>query len=127
VVAVVLTLPMGPAQSWSIPFGKYWAGMILSRLLSKMRYDSVWDVFSRSLDVTARAMTQFRLEMDRPDIVIRPQVYDIDTLAVVDVREVVKRGEAAVEAALPELRSLSTLRNRWRRSMSVYNHRSLQS
>src|SRR5215212_7531081 len=122
VVAVVLTLPMGvPAQSWRIPLQKYWAGRIVSRLLSKMRYDSVWDVFSRSLDITARAVTQYRLEVDRPEIIIRPQVYDIDTLDVVDVHEVAKKGEEAVEAALPELRSLFTWRNRWRRSRGVYN------
>src|SRR6266508_5457604 len=54
VVAVVLNIPMGiPAQPWNIiPFRRYWAGVILSRLLSKMRYASVWDVFSRSLDIT---------------------------------------------------------------------------
>ncbi|HSB03097.1 MAG TPA: hypothetical protein VLE49_20775, partial [Anaerolineales bacterium] len=69
----------------------------------------------------------YRLEVDRPDVIIRPQVYDIDTLDIVDVREVAKKGEAAVEAALPQLRGLFTLRNRWRRSMGVYNHRSLQS
>lgn len=127
VVAVVLTPPVGgPAQPWNIPFDRYWAGMILSRLLSKMRYDTVWDVFSRSLDITSRAMTQYRLEMDRPDVIIRPQVFEIDTLDIVDVREVAKRGEAAVEAALPHLRSLFTWRNRWRRSIGVYNHRSLQ-
>ncbi|RPJ21488.1 MAG: hypothetical protein EHM33_25980 [Chloroflexi bacterium] len=126
VVAVVLTMPMGiPAQSWRIPLQKYWAGRIVSRLLSKMRYATVWDVFSRSLDITSRAVTQYRLEVDRPDVIIRPQVYDIDTLDIVDVREVAKLGEAAAEAALPQLRSLFTLRNRWRRSMGVYNHRSL--
>jgi NTE family protein len=127
VVAVVLTPPMGgPAQPWNIPFDRYWAGMILSRLLSKMRYDTVWDVFSRSLDITSRAMTQYRLEMDRPDVIIRPQVSEIDTLDIVDVHEVAKKGEAAVEAALPHLRSLFTWRNRWRRTIGVYNHRSLQ-
>jgi NTE family protein len=126
VVAVVLTTPMGvPAQSWRLPFQKYWAGRILSSLLSKMRYDSVWDVFSRSLDITSRAVTQYRLEVDRPEVIIRPQVHHIDTLDIVDVHEVAKQGEAAVEVALPQLRSLFTLRNRWRRSIGVYNQRSI--
>jgi NTE family protein len=126
VVAVVLTMPVGtPAQSWRIPLHKYWAGRIVSSLLSKMRYDSVWDIFSRSLDITSRAVTQYRLEVDRPEVIIRPQVYDIDTLDIVDVREVAKKGEEAVEAALPQLRTLFTWRNRWRRSMGVYNQRSV--
>jgi NTE family protein len=126
VVAVVLTMPMGvPAQTWRLPLQKYWIGRIVSRVLSTTRYDSVWDTFARSLDITSRAVTQYRLEVDRPEIIIRPQVYDIDTLDVVDVREVAKRGEAAVDAALPQLRSLFTWRNRWRRSFGAYPHRSI--
>lgn len=126
VVAVVLTMPMGaPAQSWRIPFQRYWAGRIVSSLLSRMKYDTVWDIYSRSLDITSRAVTQYRLEMDRPEVIIRPQVHDIDTLDIVDVHEVAKRGEAAVEAALPQLRSLFTWRNRWRRTVGAYPPRSI--
>ena len=122
VVAVVLNIPMGiPAQPWNIiPFRRYWAGVILSRLLSKMRYASVWDVFSRSLDITTRAVTQYRLEMDRPDVIIRPEVLEIDTLDLVDVHAVVKKGEEAVEAALPQLKKLFAWRTRWRRAIGVY-------
>jgi NTE family protein len=126
VVAVVLTMPMGiPPQSWRLPLQRYWAGRLVSSLLTKMRYDSVWDIFSRSLDITSRAVTQYRLEMDRPEVIIRPQVYEIDTLDVVDVHEVAKRGEEAAEAALPQLRSLFTWRNRWRRSFGAYHQRSI--
>jgi len=126
VVAVVLTLPMGiPAQPWNLPFHKHWSGMILSRLLSKTRYTSVWDIFSRSLDITSRAVTQYRLEVDHPEIIIRPQVYDIDTLDVVDIHEVAKKGEEAVESVLPQLRTLFTWRTRWRRTIGGYNARSI--
>jgi NTE family protein len=126
VVAVVLTTPMGvPTQPWRLPFQKYLAGRILSSLLSKMRYDSLWDIFSRSLDITSRAVTQYRLQVDRPEVIIRPQLHHIDTLDVVDVHEVAKQGEAAAEAALPQLRSLFTFRNRWRRSLGAYNQRSV--
>jgi NTE family protein len=121
VVAVVLNVPTGtPPQSWNIPFHKYWGGLILSRFLSKMRYATVWDVFSRSLDITSRAVTQYRLQVDRPEIIIRPDVLNIDTLDIVDVRAVAKKGEEAVEAALPELRRLFTWRNRWYRAIGVY-------
>lgn len=126
VVAVVLTLPMGiPPQRWDLPFHKHWGGMILSRLLSRTRYTSVWDVFSRSLDITSRAVTQYRLEVDQPEIIVRPQVYEIDTLDVVNVHEVAKKGEEAVKAVLPQLRTLFTWRTRWRRTIGVYNHRSI--
>jgi NTE family protein len=129
VVAVVLTPPMGiPAKPMNIPFHRYWGGMLLSRIFSRMRYASVWDIFSRSLDITSRAMTQYRLEVDKPEVIIRPEVHHIDTLDLVDVREVVQLGEASVTAALPALRGLFTWRNRWRRRNApapVFNHRSL--
>jgi NTE family protein len=127
VVAVVLTLPVGgvPPQTWSLPFDRHWGGMLLSRLLSRTRYTTLWDIFSRSLDITSRAVTQYRLEMDRPEIIVRPQVFDIDTLDIVDVHTVVKKGEEAVEAVLPELRNLYSWRTRWRWSKGVYNQRSL--
>ncbi len=126
VVAVVLTLPMGiPPQPWNLPFHKHWGGMILSRLLSKTRYTSVWDIFSRSLDITSRAVTQYRLEVDHPEIIVRPKVYEIDTLDVVDVHDVAKKGEEAVEEVMPQLRNLFTWRTRWRRTIGVYNHRSI--
>ncbi len=119
-------IPMGvPIQPWNLPLRKYWAWLILSPLLSKMRYASVWDVFSRSLDITSRAVTQYRLEVDKPEVIIRPQVLQIDTLDIVDVHAVAKKGEEAVEAALPQLRNLYTWRTRWRRAIGVYNHRSL--
>jgi NTE family protein len=126
VVAVVLNLPMGlPPQSWNLPMPNYWAGLILSYVLSKTRYDTVWDVFSRSLDITARAISHYRLEVDKPEVIIRPQVFQIDTLDVVDVHEMAKLGEEAVEAALPQLRTLYSWRTRWRRTIGVYNPRSI--
>ena len=122
VVAVALTMPMGaPPQAWRLPLQRYWIGRILSRVLNRMKYDSVWDIFTRSLDITSRAVTQYRLEMDRPEVIIQPQVYEIDTLDVVDVHEVAKRGEEAVEAALPQLRRLFTWQNRWRRTIGVFD------
>jgi len=70
-------------------------------------------------------MTQYRLEVDHPGIIIRPQVYDIDTLDIVDVHKVVKMGEEAVEEVLPQLKTLFTWRTRWRRTIGVSNQRSI--
>jgi NTE family protein len=111
VVAVVLTAPIGsPAQSWNIPIPPYVPRTLMTRL-SKMRYVQAWDTFMRALDIIGRAVTQYRLEVDRPDVIIRPRVNGIDTLDRVDVHAVVRKGEEAVEEALPELKRLS----RWRK------------
>jgi NTE family protein len=119
VVAVVLTRPMGiPAQTWNIPMPEYVPHALLERI-SRLPYSQALDVFLRSLDMVTRAVTEYRLEVDKPEIIIRPQVDDIDILQHVDVREVARRGEEAAQAALPELKKLFAWQNRLRRAIGV--------
>jgi len=119
VVAVVLNEPMGsPAQTWNIPLPEYLPQALLDRI-GKLRYAKALDVFLRSLDIVSRAVAQYRLEVDKPEIIIRPQVIEFDTLERVDVREVARRGEEAVELVLPELKNLFAWHNRLRRAIGV--------
>ena len=119
VVAVVLTIQMGnPAQAWNIPLPEYLPLRFIARV-GKMRYGQALDVFMRSFDIVTRAVTEYRLEMDKPDVIIRPHVTSIDTLERVNVHEVVQMGEAAVEAVLPELKKLFTWRKRFRRRIGL--------
>lgn len=119
VIAVVLTTPMGvPAQSWNLPVPDYLPRRLIERI-TKLRYAQAFDIFSRSLDMVGRAVTEYRLEVDKPEIILRPQVAEIDMLDRVDVREVVKKGEESVEAALPEIKNLFAWHNRLRRAIGV--------
>lgn len=119
VVAVVLTIQMGnPAQTWNIPLPENLPFRLIATV-SKMRYGQALDVFMRSFDIVTRAVTEYRLEVDKPDIILRPPVTGIDTLDRVDVHDVVKKGEAGVDAALPELKKLFTWRKRFRRRIGL--------
>lgn len=119
VVAVVLTIQMGnPAQPWSIPLPENLPLRLIARV-GKMRYGQALDVFLRSFDIVTRAVTEYRLEVDKPEIIIRPQVTEIDTLDRVDVHDVVRRGEEAVDVVLPELKKLFTWRKRLRRRIGL--------
>lgn len=119
VVAVVLTTPIGvPAQTWTLPVPEYVPHALLERL-SRLSYTQALDVFLRSLDMVNRAVTEYRLQVDKPEIIIRPPVTHIDVLERVDVREVSRMGEEAVEAVLPELRKLFTWQNRLLRAIGV--------
>jgi NTE family protein len=119
VVAVVLTAPIGgPAQPWSIPIPSYLPRLVTMRL-SRMRYALALDTFMRSLDIIGRAMTHYRLEVDQPDVIIRPRVTEIDTFDRVDVHSVVQKGEEAVEEVLPALRNMFTWRRRFRRVRGI--------
>ena len=120
VIAVVLTIEMGnPAQTWSIPLPENLPIRLIARV-GKMRYGQAFDIFLRSYDIVTRAVTEYRLQVDKPDVIIRPQVTHISTLDRVDVHQVVKLGEEAVEAALPELKKLFTWRKHLRRMMSMW-------
>ncbi len=119
VIAVVLTKPIGvPAQTWNFPFPNYLPRPLVDRL-SKLRYAQALDVFSRSLDIVTRAVTEYRLEVDKPEIILRPQVTDIDTLDLVDIREIAKKGEEAVEEALPEIKKLFKWQSRLSRAFGA--------
>lgn len=102
VVAVVLTSPVGePAQTieMSIP---YLPGVI-ARRITRLRPAQAFDTFLQALDIGNRMMTELRLEKDDPEIIIRPAVTHIQLLDKVDVAEVARLGEQAVEAVLPGL------------------------
>jgi NTE family protein len=117
VVAVTLQAPMGePARSIGMPVPSGVPQPIIDRL-SHFRYAQAFDVFLRSVDIGNRAVAEYRLEVDKPDVIIRPEVSDIELLEQVDVREVAKRGEQAVEAVLPELKQMASWTNRLRRSL----------
>jgi len=119
VIAVVLTHSLGvPAQAWNIPLPSYLPRPLAQRI-GQMRYAQVFDVFSRALDITSRALTEYRLEADKPEIILRPQVTEIDMLDRVDVPTVVKKGEEIVEAHLQQIRNVFAWQYRLRRAIGV--------
>lgn len=119
VVAVSLTPPMGSAaRSWAIPLPSFLPRMLINRV-SRMRYGLMLDVYMRSLDIINRAVTEYRLEVDKPDVIIRPRVGNIDTLDIINVQDVVKLGEQAVDEILPQLKQKFTLRKRIRRALGA--------
>ena len=117
VVAVTLHAPMGePARSIGVPVPSGIPKPILDRL-AHIRFAQAFDVFLRSVDVGNRAVAEYRLAVDKPDVIIRPAVSDIELLQQVDVREVARRGDEAVEAVLSELKRTVSWTSRLRRSL----------
>jgi NTE family protein len=102
VVAVVLSPPLtdwaGPGQPRllnSLPF--------LATYLGRLRVAQALNIFMRSVDIGGAMLTDLRLRLDQPEVILRPAVPQIGLLDNVDVAEVAHLGELAAEAALPEL------------------------
>lgn len=77
------------------------------------------DVYLRSMDIISRAVADYRLQLDHPEMIIRPKVGNIDTLDIINIFEVVKIGEDAVDEVLPRLKQKFTLRKRIRRALGA--------
>ncbi|MGE5643024.1 MAG: patatin-like phospholipase family protein [Byssovorax cruenta] len=119
VVAVALHIPMGSsARTWTIPMPIFMPRTLV-QWVSRMRYGLMLDVYARSLDLVSRAVAEYRLEVDKPDVIIRPRLGNIDTLDIINVHEVVKIGEAAVDEILPQLKQKFKLHNRIRRALGA--------
>lgn len=84
----------------------------LLRSISKLRVAKAFDVYIRSMDMTIHMLGEKRLEMENPDILIRPDVGHIGSLDRVNIPEVAQLGDQAVEQVEDELRKISK-RRRW--------------
>jgi NTE family protein len=118
VVAVTLTAPLGkPAHSSPVPFLDGLPSP-LARRISQLRVTQAMDVFMRSIDIGGRQIAELRFQLEKPDVIIRPDTENIGLLDSVDVAEVAEIGERAARKKLPELRRVTAWPARLRRLAS---------
>ena len=84
----------------------------LLKPIANMRVAQAFDIFLRSIVITMHYLTEKRLELEKPEVIIRPEVGHIGYLEKVNVPQVAKLGEQAVERMLPALEK--NLRKRFR-------------
>ena len=86
------------------------------RRISRLRVGQAFNIFTRSVDISSRLLTELRLEIDKPEIIIRPKVDHIELLSRIYVPDVVKLGEEAAELQLEEIYSIVNWRSKLVRS-----------
>jgi NTE family protein len=103
VVAVVLSSPVGaPTYSHGVTIPGLPAP--LARRLTGFRLAQAFEIFLQALDISSRELTELRLQVDAPEVIVRPDVSQIQLLDKVDVPAVAKLGERALDEVLPDLR-----------------------
>ncbi len=101
---VAVTLTSEPTERGHLPpLGPKAAEVILSRI-TRLKVAQAFEIFLRGIEIGMSSITEMRLAIDRPEVIVRPEVGKIGYLDPVFVPDVVKLGEQAMEAALPELR-----------------------
>lgn len=117
VVAVVLNAPMDRlVRGYHLPMPGLLPRPIAERL-ARMTLAQSLDIFLRSVDVSSRALSYYRLELEKPDVIIRPAVHDFNLLDKVVVSDLAQLGEQAVEEVLPQLKRAVSWRSRFARKL----------
>jgi NTE family protein len=117
IIAVCLNDPMDkPMRPYLIPMPSILPRPLAERI-TKMHFAQAYDIFMRAVDISSRAVANLRLEMDAPDVVIYPDVHDIDLLDKVVVSDVIRLGEKAVDEALPQIKKVTSWQYRLQRKL----------
>mgnify|MGYP006284616607 FL=1 len=74
--------------------------------IANLRVAQAFDIFVRSIDVMTHMLAEKRLELEKPAVIIRPDVAHIAPLDKVDVIEVARLGDQAVAESSKDLRKL---------------------
>ncbi|RPI33236.1 MAG: hypothetical protein EHM70_06630 [Chloroflexota bacterium] len=128
VVAVALT-PAVREWNGNQPAPRLLRSIPLLNRLYQMRLAQSFAIFLRSVEIGGSLLANLRLQIDRPEIVIRPKVAAFGLVDTVDMTEMVRLGEEATQEVLPELRQLFTWQRRWSSRLPEWigqNRRSLQ-
>ncbi|HJS30209.1 MAG TPA: patatin-like phospholipase family protein [Anaerolineales bacterium] len=109
VVAVILSRPLAPWPRAS-PLERLIRIPFLSKSFRQTRYFRSMDQFIRAFEIVNHRQNRLQLEIDRPEFEIRPKTEHIETLARVDIQEVIRLGETAARDVLPHLEAFSERR-----------------
>lgn len=104
VVAVVLNDPIDkPLRGYNLPIPSI-IPRTIAESLARISLAQSLDVFLRSVDVSSRYVAHLRLQVDKPEVLVRPDVHMIELLDKVVIEEVAQLGEQALEEVLPDLK-----------------------
>ena len=114
VVAVTLGTPLGkPPRSAQFPLiDNLPSPLIVS--LSNLRISKAFDIFMRSIDIGSRQIAELRFQIEKPDVIIHPEVDEIGALDQVDVHAVAMLGEIAARSKLLEIKQAAAWTTRLR-------------
>jgi len=119
VIAVTLNQPTNAANvpTPSIPTI---APQPIFAMVTRWRITQSFQVFIRSMDLSARLLAELRLEQDKPDVIIRPDIHDIGVLDQIDVKDVAMRGSKAAQQMMDEIFKSVRLDKRLLRTFNNY-------
>jgi NTE family protein len=114
VVAVVLSAPHVHAAPHVEP-PIFWHNIPLLKQITRLRVAQAFNIFLHSLEISGSYITETRLQLDKPDVIIRVEIPNTGLLDRLDLDDLYQRGERAAEKALPEIHQALSWRRRLER------------
>lgn len=114
VVAVFLS---PPPENWrelapiELPINAPIPQPILERI-SRLRISQAIRIFGESYDISTRMLGELRVQMDHPDVLIRPDVKEFGIVDQVNPEILIQRGISAAERAVPDIMKSCSWKNR---------------
>jgi NTE family protein len=93
---------------------------LVYRLAGRLRLAQAFNLFINSMDLMSLILLEKQLQLEKPEVVIRPALGAIGIVDQVDIPKLIKAGEKATLQALPEIRKVGSWQYRLRRRISAY-------
>ncbi len=121
---VAVTLQAAPEEWGSIPQGNIIESAPLPipipaqiiQGLSKLRIGQAVLIFTQSMEINSRMLTELRLKIDQPDVIIRPNVMQFGLFEMLNPEKLIQIGEEAAQEKISEIRTAVS----WRGSVNRF-------
>jgi NTE family protein len=72
--------------------------------IARLRISQALKIFIESMDLTMHMVAETRMQLEKPEVIIRPKVHHVGILDNVDPQELIQAGRIAAEEAMPQIR-----------------------
>jgi NTE family protein len=91
---------------------------LVYRIAGRLRLGQAFKIFITSMDLTGQMLLDKQLQIEKPEVIIRPKIGQVGIVDRVNIPELIKSGELAAQEALPEIRKALSWSNRLSRRLS---------
>lgn len=110
VLAVVLTERVGQSFTMTVPEIPVVAPMV--DYISRLRIAQALDIFMKAMDTGSKMLAEKRLELDKPEVLVRPIFGAMGLLDKIDVEAVAELGYQASQNKLDDILELTSITSR---------------
>lgn len=108
----VIAVALNPAQEeWDrlpmfniTPFVPFPVPPPIMESFTRMRIGQAITIYVDAMDITCRMLTELRLKVDKPEVIVRPDVHEFGLIDKGDPKKLIKAGYLAAADALPEIK-----------------------